>query len=55
MADPAFIEQGRTYAKDFSAVSYQDTTEAVRENGEVSTEVTGVLPGMLRRQGLVLN
>jgi hypothetical protein len=55
MADPAFLEQGRTYAKDFSAVSHEDVTEAAREYGEVSTEVIGVLPNLLRRQGLALN
>jgi hypothetical protein len=36
-------------------VSYEDVTEAAREYGEVSTEVIGVLPAMLRRQGLALN
>ena len=55
MVDPAFLEQGRAYAKDFSAVPYEDVTEAVREYSEVSAEVIGVLPRMLRRQGLALN
>jgi tripartite-type tricarboxylate transporter receptor subunit TctC len=51
-ADPEFLAQGKAYAPDFSAVSSEDTTDAVRSNGEVSPEVVNVLPNMLRRQGL---
>jgi hypothetical protein len=54
-ADPSFLEQGRSYAQDFSSVSFQDVTEATRSYGEVSPEVIEVLPQMLRRQGLQLN
>jgi hypothetical protein len=53
--DPAFLEQGRSYAQDFSSVSFEDVTEAARSYGEVSPEVIEVLPQMLRRQGLALN
>jgi|tagenome__1003787_1003787.scaffolds.fasta_scaffold20973021_1 hypothetical protein len=55
MADPAFLEQGRSYAKDFSSVSFDDVAEAARSYGEVSPEVIQVLPQMLRQQGLALN
>ena len=54
-ADPAFLEQGRSYAQDFSAISFEDLTSAVRSYAKVSPEVVDVLPQMLRRQGLALN
>jgi tripartite-type tricarboxylate transporter receptor subunit TctC len=55
VADPAFLEQGRSYAQDFSPVSFEDVTEAARSYGQVSPEVVDVLPQMLRKQGLILN
>lgn len=55
MADPAFLEQGRSYAQDFSPVPFEDLTDAVRSYAKVSPEVVDVLPQMLRRQGLVIN
>jgi hypothetical protein len=55
MADPAFLEQGRSYAQDFSTVSFEDLTVAVNSFAKVSPEVVNVLPQMLRRQGLVIN
>ena len=54
-ADPDFLEQGRKYSQDFSAVSFESLTAAARANGEVSPDVRDVLPQMLRRQGLALN
>jgi hypothetical protein len=54
-ADPAFLEQGKSYSQDFSPVSFEDLTAAARAYGQVSPEVVDVLPQMLRRQGLSLN
>ena len=55
MADPTFLEQGRSYAQDFSPVPFEDLTEAVNSYAKVSPEVVDVLPQMLRRQGLTIN
>jgi hypothetical protein len=54
-ADPAFLEQGKSLSPDFSSVSHESLTAAVRSYGEVSPEVIAVMPRMLRRQGLELN
>jgi hypothetical protein len=54
-ADPEFLEHGKKYSQDFSAVSFESLTAAARSNGQVSPNVADVLPQMLRRQGLTLN
>lgn len=53
--DPAFLEQGRSLFQDFSWVSHESLTAAVRSNEQVSPEVIGIMPQMLRRQGLEVN
>jgi hypothetical protein len=54
-ADPAFVEQGRMFSEEFSPVSSQSLSATVHAYGEVSPEVTGFMPRMLRRQGLRVN
>jgi hypothetical protein len=54
-ADPAFLEQGKRFSQDISAVSHESLTATVRAYGQIAPEVTGFMPQMLRRQGLVLN
>jgi tripartite-type tricarboxylate transporter receptor subunit TctC len=54
-ADPAFLEQGRMFSHDLSAVSHEAITATVRSYGQASPEVIGFMPQMLRRQGLDLN
>jgi tripartite-type tricarboxylate transporter receptor subunit TctC len=54
-ADPAFLEQGRMFSADLSAVSYEAITATTRAYGQASPEVIDFMPQMLRRQGLELN
>jgi hypothetical protein len=54
-ADPAFVEQGRMFSEEFSPVSPQTATATVRAYGQISPEVIGFMPQMLRRQGLRVN
>jgi hypothetical protein len=54
-ADPAFLEQGRRFSQDVSLASHESLTATVRSYEHVSPEVAGVMPQMLRRQGLTVN
>jgi len=54
-ADPAFLEQGRMFSADLSAVSADAVTAIVRSYAQASPEVIEFMPQMLRRQGLELN
>jgi tripartite-type tricarboxylate transporter receptor subunit TctC len=54
-ADPAFLEQGRMFSADLSAVSHETVTGIVRAYAQASPEVIGYMPQMLRRQGLELH
>jgi len=54
-ADRDFVEQGRMFSEEFSAVSWQSVTATVRAYGQVSPQVIGFMPQMLHRQGLRVN
>jgi hypothetical protein len=43
------------FSEEFSPVLSQSVTATARAYGEVSPEVTGFMPRMLRRQGLRVN
>jgi tripartite-type tricarboxylate transporter receptor subunit TctC len=54
-ADPAFLQQGRSFSQDLSSVSHETITGTVRAYGQASPEVIDFMPQMLRRQGLEVN
>jgi tripartite-type tricarboxylate transporter receptor subunit TctC len=54
-ADPAFLEQGKVFSADISAVTHEGVTATVRAFGQASPEVIDFRRQMLRRQGLDLH
>jgi hypothetical protein len=51
-ADPEFMAKGKTFSEDFGSVPPDHITSTIKSFAKVSPEVLGVMPRMLRKQGL---
>ena len=54
MTDPAFLAQGKTFSQDFAPVSAATMIATVDALAQASPDILGVMPRMLRSQGLTV-
>jgi hypothetical protein len=54
-ADPEFLEGGKRFSRDFTAVQFEKAASVARSFGTMSPEVIGFMVQLLRKQGLEIN